>query len=130
MGGKPFILETAIVPMQLAPTLDERELRAGQSLYGMLSTKYGLLDQYEEQFLEVTVPTSRQRTLLELPSRENVVRVRGISYTEDNLPFDCFEQVYPARQFVFFVSGMQKKHLLPSHDSGDWSVTALGKVQD
>lgn len=127
VNGKPFILETAIIPMQLAPTLDEKWLRDGKSLYGMLSTKYGLLDQYEEQFLEVTVPTAPQRTLLELPTRENVVRVRGISYTEDNVPFDCFEQVYPAQQFVFFVSGSQKKHLLPSQNSGDWSVTPLGK---
>jgi GntR family transcriptional regulator len=124
---KPVILETALIPMQLAPTLDEKWLRDGKSLYGMLSTKYGLLDQYEEQFLEVTVPTARERKLLELPTRENVVRVRGVSYTSENVPFDCFEQVYPAQQFVFFVSGSQKKHLLPSHHSGDWTVTHLGK---
>lgn len=124
---KPVILETAVVPMQLAPTLDEKWLRDGKSLYGMLSTKYGLIDQYEEQFLEVTVPTANERKLLSLPTRENVVRVRGVSYTADNAPFDCFEQVYPAGQFVFFVSGSQKKHLLPSHQFSDWSVTPLGK---
>ncbi len=125
LNGKPMIAETAVIPMQLAPTLDEAWLKAGKSLYGHLATKYGLLDQHEDQFLEVTVPTSAQRKLLELPTRENIVRVRGVSYTEEGTPFDCFEQIYPAQQFVFFVSGSQQKHLLPASNSDDWGVTPL-----
>ena len=125
LDGKPVIAESAVIPMQLAPTLDEEWLRDGKSLYGFLSTKYGLIDQHEEQFLEVTVPTSQERTQLSLPTRENIVRVRGVSFSADGIPFDCFQQIYPARQFVFFVSGSQQKHLLPSTNTGDWSVSPL-----
>lgn len=127
LNGKPMIAETAVIPLQLAPTLDEDWLRAGKSLYGFLATKYGLIDQHEEQFLEVTVPSAHERSQLDLPTRENIVRVRGVSYSEDGTPFDCFQQIYPARQFVFFVSGSQQKHLLPSANPSDWSVTPLTK---
>lgn len=125
LDGKPVIAESAVIPMQLVPTLDEEWLRDGKSLYGFLATKYGLIDQHEEQFLEVTVPTSQERSQLSLPTRENIVRVRGVSFNADGIPFDCFQQIYPARQFVFFVSGSQQKHLLPSTNSGDWSVSPL-----
>ena len=125
VAGQPVMLEVARIPLQLAPTLDEAWLSEGKSLYGMLSTKYNLLDQYEEQTLQVVVPTTEERRLLRLNSGSHVVHVRGVSYTEDGTPFDCFEQTYAADQFVFFVSGSQKKHLLPAHHAGDWSSTPL-----
>lgn len=125
LDGKPVIAESAVIPMQLVPKLDEQWLRDGKSLYGFLATKYGLIDQHEEQFLEVTVPSSHERTQLSLPTRESIVRVRGVSFNADGIPFDCFQQIYPARQFVFFVSGSQQKHLLPSTNTGDWSVSPL-----
>ena len=125
VGSTPLIVETARIPLQLAPTIDERWLAAGKSLYGMLATKYNLLDQHEEQSLEVVTPEAGDRKLLGLAARASAVRIRGVSYTQAGVPFDCFEQVYPADQFTFFVSGSQKKHLLPAHHGGDWSVTPL-----
>jgi DNA-binding GntR family transcriptional regulator len=126
MGGQPVILETARIPLQVAPTIDEKWLSQGKSLYGMLATTYGLFDQYEEQTLQVVAPTADERRLLNLSTSAQVVSVRGVSYTEDGAPFDCFEQTYAAEQFAFFVSGSQKKHLLPAHHVGDWFATPLG----
>ena len=125
LSGRPVILETARIPIQIAPVLDQEWLAAGKSLYGLLSTTYGLFDQHEEQLLEVCTADAFQRAQLELPTKESVVRIRGVSSTEDGTPFDCFEQVYPAAQFAFFVSGTQQKHLLPAHQAGEWGTTAL-----
>lgn len=125
MGGTPAIIERAVLPLQLVPALDEKVLSSGGSLYSFLSEKYGLVDSYEEQYLEVTVPSPQERAWLELPAREQVVAIKGVSFDEAGTPFDCYMQVYPARRFAFFVSGSQERRLLTARDADDWTVTAL-----
>ena len=68
LGDKPLIVETAMIPVALAPDLD-RAYSAG-SLYETLATRYGLDDDYEEQVLDVIHATSDVRSLLRLqPAR-------------------------------------------------------------
>ena len=100
-------------------------MRRGKSLYAFLADKHGLVDHQEEQFLEVVVPTVAERSLLNLPGREQVVRIRAVSFTEDGTPFDCFQQIYPSRQFVFHVSGSRERRLLPTSNGADWGVASL-----
>ncbi|CAB4966035.1 MAG: UTRA domain-containing protein [Actinobacteria bacterium] len=123
--GRPVILERAVLPLHLVPALDEELLAAGGSLYGYLRDAYGLVDSVEEQCLEVTMPSADQRARLSLPARELVVTVRGVSFHDDGTPFDCFTQVYPARQFAFYVSGSHGRRLLAATEGDDWSVRPL-----
>ena len=125
LDARPVIVETAVLPLQLVPALDEEWLRQGKSLYGFLADQHGLLDHHEEQLLAVVVPTVAERNLLKLPGREQVVRIRAVSFTEDGTPFDCFQQTYPSRQFVFYVSGSRERRLLPTTDGDDWGVAPL-----
>ncbi|MGI9008798.1 MAG: GntR family transcriptional regulator [Streptosporangiaceae bacterium] len=122
LDGRPAVLETSVIPVALAPELDALLSRLGGSLYDLLAAEYGLVDSYEEQYLEVIGPAQEEGRLLELPPRAQVVRIRGVSADEDGVPFDCFEQLYPASQFAFAFSGSATRQLLPAPGSRDWTV--------
>lgn len=125
LRGSPVVCETAMLPLQLVPALDRERLASGGSLYAYLAEAYGLADAHEEQYLEVALASADERALLGLAARDQVVRIRGVSYTADGTPFDCFEQTYPTRQFVFYSSGSQNRRLLPHADLRDWGVDPI-----
>ncbi len=120
--GRAMILERAVLPVALVPTIDEAALRAGGSLYRFLARRYGLVDEYAEQYLEVSSPTAVEQRLLGLPARRSVTRVRGVSFTAAGTPFDCFEQVSPAGDFAFYLAGQTNRHVLQASDIRDWRV--------
>ena len=120
LGDKPLIVETAMIPVALAPDLD-RAYSAG-SLYETLATRYGLDDDYEEQVLDVIHATSDVRSLLRLNPRALVVRIRGITRDTTGTPFDAFEQVYPASEFAFSIAGKTNRQLHRGDIVQDWSA--------
>ncbi|MGH2843406.1 MAG: GntR family transcriptional regulator [Solirubrobacteraceae bacterium] len=126
LDGRPAIVETAIIPLALAPALDELRERLTGSLYEALADRYGLRDDHEEQYLEVGAASAEERRLLALAAGAQVVRLRGVSMTVEGVPFDCFEQVYPATEFVFYISGGTEKRLLSSLGSWDMNVSPRG----
>jgi DNA-binding GntR family transcriptional regulator len=113
IGSRPMISEQSVIPVRLAPTLDADALYDGASLYDLLARKHGLVDAFEEQCLDITVPTAADRKVLRLSARERVARIRGVSFTADGTPFDCFQQVYPADGFAFYLSGRTDRHVVP-----------------
>ncbi len=122
LDGHPAVLETSVIPVALAPELDTLVGRLDGSLYDLLAAEYDLVDSYEEQYLEVLTPTQEEARLLELPARAQVVRIRGLSADGTGLPFDAFEQLYPASQFAFAFSGSATRQLLPAPGNRDWEV--------
>ena len=122
LDDRPAVLETSVIPVALAPELDSLLSRLDGSLYDLLAAEYGLVDTYEEQYLEVVTPTQEESRLLDLPPRAQVVRIRGISANQHGVPYDCFEQLYPASQFAFAFSGSATRQLLPAPGSKDWTV--------
>jgi GntR family transcriptional regulator len=125
IDGRPMIAEQAVVPVSLAPGLDARTAEVADSLYRLLARRYGLDDDYEEQFLEVVAPDTEERRLLELGRGDQVVRLRGVSFDTRGRPFDCFQQVYPASEVVFSISGQTARHVFRGADLRDWSVAPL-----
>ena len=125
VDGRPTIAERAVIPVELAPGLDARSAEIADSLYRLLARRYGLDDDYEEQFLEVVTPSGEERRLLELARGDQVVRLRGVSFDKHSRPFDCFEQVYPAEEVVFSISGQTARHVFRGSDLRDWSVTPV-----
>ncbi len=125
IDGQPLIVEDALIPQRLAPDLGRQLGMLSGSLYELLARDHGLVDDHEEQYLEVITAGRRERRLLELPARAKVARLRGVSFTAQGVPFDCFEQVYPADEFVFYISGQTARRLLRPADLNDWGVTAV-----
>jgi DNA-binding GntR family transcriptional regulator len=125
IDGRPMIVEQAVIPVALAPGLDTRTAEVADSLYRLLARRFGLEDDYEEQFLEVVAPSSDERRLLELDEGAQIVRLRGVSFAPHGLPFDCFQQVYPASEVVFSISGQTSRHVFRGTDLRDWSVTPV-----
>ena len=104
----------------LAPDLRDRQDELEQSLYGLLARRYGLVDDYEEQYLEVGAAGAAERRRLELPAKARIVRLQGVSFAAGDVPFDCFEHVYPAEAFAFYISGRTSRRLLPAQELAGW----------
>lgn len=126
LGSTPKVLETAVLPLSLVPSLDEAHLAAGGSLYELLADRYGYTDDFVEQAIEVDEPTAWERQHLGLSVKDNVVRIRGVSLGADGVAFDSFQQTYPAHDFVFYVSGTSRQRLVEPHRDGTWAVRPLG----
>jgi GntR family transcriptional regulator len=120
IDGRPMVLEQARVPQALAPDLRRWQDELSQSLYGLLARRYGLVDDYEEQYLEVGTAGAAERRRLELTARERIVRLQGVSFAAGDVAFDCFEHVYPAEAFAFYISGRTSRRLLPAQDLAGW----------
>jgi len=124
VNGEPKVYETAVIPVVLAPGLDRYTGQLSGSLYELLADRYGLEDQAEEQYLEVAAADDDERRLLRLPSKSQVVRLRGLSTDQNGTPFDCFTQVYPALEFGFYISGGTSRGLFRTTSWDGWGVTA------
>jgi len=125
IGGQPAVAETSLIPVVLAPNLDQMVSRMTGSLYDLLASECGLEDEYEEQYLEVIMPSQQERRLLNIPPRTQAVRIRGLSMDRAGTPFDCFEQLYPAAEFAFAISGSASRHLFPTPRFQDWDLRSL-----
>jgi len=119
IDGQPLVVEQALIPQALAPDLGRRRKELSGSLYDLLAESHGLVDDHEEQYLEVREAGGRERRLLALGARARIVRLRGVSFTADDVPFDCF---YPADEFVFYISGQTARRLFRPADLRDWGV--------
>ncbi len=112
LRDKPAILERAILPLNLVPNLDQDKLASGASLYRFLSETHGLDDTHIEQFFEVVTPSRMEQHNLKIGSDELVVRIRGVSFTANDVAFDCWQQTYRASDFIFSISGVAERRLL------------------
>lgn len=126
LGSAPKVLEKAVLPLSIVPSLDESRIAGGESLYGFLAERYGFTDDFVEQVFEVDQPNSWEREHLRLTTKDNVVRIRGVSVNAAGVAFDSFQQTYPAREFLFYVSGNSGPRLMEPDDNGPWSVRPLG----
>lgn len=126
LGSAPKVLEKAVLPLSIVPALDENRLADGESLYDFLAERYGFTDDFVEQVFEVDHPNSWEREHLRLATKDYVVRIRGVSVNGAGVAFDSFQQTYPAREFLFYVSGSSSPRLMEPDNNGPWSVRPLG----
>ena len=66
--------------------------------------------------------------LLAVPARTLLVRIRGLSMDTSGTPFDCFEQLYPATQFAFAISGSTSRRLFTTPEFQHWAVRAMPRT--
>jgi DNA-binding GntR family transcriptional regulator len=122
IAGQPRILETAHIPVALAPDLDAYAESLTGSLYSLLRERYGIEDAAEEQYLAVVAPTAEEARLLQLTKRSLVARLRGLSLDNSGVAFDSFEQVYPASDFIFCISEGGTRRLVEQPELSQWDV--------
>lgn len=122
IGPAAAMLEEATVPLALAPDLDLDALGGGASLYGLLAERHGVREARAEQFLRFSIASPSEARLLSLPPRASVARLRGVTFTALGVPFDCFQHVYPAHEFVFSMSNSPRRARLVPHPDVDWVV--------
>lgn len=128
LRDKPAILERAILPLHLVPSLDQEKLANGDSLYRFLFESHGLNDTHIEQFFEVVQPSRIEQQNLNIDSDELVVRIRGVSFTADDVAFDCWQQTYRACDFIFSISGVGERRLMKAENISPWSVSPFPRV--
>ena len=117
-----MVVEASVIPVELAPDLDRHHEELTGSLYELLERHYSLKDASEEQYLEVPRRAPNSGGFSISSAQASVVRIRGLSIETSGRPFDCFEQVYPATDFVFYLSGGDTRQFLVSSATKDWSV--------
>lgn len=126
-GSERTVAERAIIPLSLVPAIDEAQLQGGRSLYELLAERYGIVEAYSEQVFQVDRPSQWEREQLHLKADDSVMRVRGVSYTDDDVPFDSYQQSYRASEYLFYVQGARTSpRLLDAGAAGTWNVRALG----
>ncbi len=126
-GDQRTVAERAIIPLSLVPALDEAQLAEGRSLYELLAERYGIVEAYAEQVFQVDRPSQWEREQLRLEHSDTVMRVRGVSYTEDDIAFDSYHQTYRADEYLFYVQGSRTSpRLLNPESAGSWGVRTLG----
>jgi GntR family transcriptional regulator len=130
LRDKPAILERAILPLNLVPSLQQDELAGGGSLYRFLAEHHGLNDAHIEQFFEVVQPNKVEQTNLQIGSDELVVRIRGVSFTADDIAFDCWQQTYRASDFIFSISGVAERKILNSSKIAPWGINSFPQVSN
>ncbi|TDP89824.1 GntR family transcriptional regulator [Leucobacter luti] len=129
-GGRLTVAERATIPLSLVPAIDEEQLADGSSLYELLAQRYGIVEAYAEQVFQVDRPSQWEREQLELSPTDVVMRVRGVSYTEDDVAFDSYQQTYRADEYVFYVQGRRSdSQLVRPGAGGSWAVRSLGSAQ-
>ena len=128
LRDKPAILERAILPLNLVPNLDQDKLASGASLYRFLAESHGLNDTHIEQFFEVVQPSQMEQQNLKIGSGELVVRIRGVSFTADDVAFDCWQQTYRASDFIFSISGVAERRLMKAETTSLWSVNPFPTI--
>lgn len=126
VGATAPILERAVLPVVRVPVLDEAYLRAGNSMYAYLEREHGLTDATTEQAIQVDQPSPEERRILGVKGTAPIVRIRGISLDANGTAFDCYEQVYGASDFIFYVTSVDRRELLRPNNRGDWLVEPLG----
>lgn len=126
LKGQPKVVEKAILPLSRVPSLDKERLANGDSLYDYLEEKFSLTDTFVEQFFQVDLPTKWEQKHLRVAAKDSVVRVRGVSFSTDELAFDSYQQTYRAHDFMFYVAGSQSPKLVEPVDNGEWTVEQLG----
>ena len=67
VDATPFCIETSHIPANRVPGLAAEDLTAGQSLYGLLRTRYGIATVSGERVIGVARCTEQQAKLLQLP---------------------------------------------------------------
>ncbi|WP_277630708.1 GntR family transcriptional regulator [Atopococcus tabaci] len=105
--GTPICLEVASIPYHMVSSLSKKQVT--QSLYHTLETEKGISLERAEQTISATLASERVAELLDMKRGEAILRLRQVSYSKDNTPFEYVRTQYAGERFEFYVEGSGDK---------------------
>ncbi len=103
----PFCIETSHLPASLVPDLHAEDLMAGQSLYGLLKSRYGLEIAGTERLIGVTHLTDLEARLLQLKPGGPALLLRLVAFDEAGRAVEYMTSVNHPQLVVFKTSKAQ-----------------------
>lgn len=101
VNGKPFCIETSYLPAARFPDLHAEDLMAGQSLYGLMQSRYGLTARVSEREISVGACTELEARLLELAPAEASLVLRVTAKDDAGRPVEYMKSVNNPHLVVF-----------------------------
>jgi GntR family transcriptional regulator len=90
--GEPMGLQTALIPLALAPGLSEEHFESA-SLYEILETKYGLVASRAQETHTAILLESREAKLLKAKLGAPALAAERVTYLADRRPFEMVHSV-------------------------------------
>lgn len=102
----PLLLETSHLPAGRCPGLEKADLAAA-SLYALLETNYHLTVYHATQTLEATTISAYEQALFSLEAGTAMLLVEGVTYDQQEQPFEYFKAVYRGDRFKFVLKSQR-----------------------
>ena len=102
VDGEPLSLQTAYLPAELCPNLDEADLTS--SLYRLLETRYGLRLWTGKEILRARCPTPYEAELLQVQEAMPVMYMERVTYAVHGAAVEYLEAVWRGDRYDFKVT--------------------------
>ncbi len=102
VDGEPLSLETAYLPVQLCPNLEENDLT--QSLYLLLESRYGLRLWTGREILRARGANPYEAHLLDIKEKTPLMSMERLTYAANGLPVEYLEAVWRGDRYDFIVT--------------------------
>lgn len=96
--GEPMAIQTAHIPVSLAPDL-VRENFGRASLYAVLEKKYGIVPSHAREIHSAVLLNAEDSRILGLPEGSLGLAAKRITYLENNCPFELVHSVMRADRY-------------------------------
>ncbi len=97
----PIAVEEVFIPESLCPDMDKLDLTT--SLYHLLKSNYSIEISYIDNKIEAVKAEKEDRQLLMLSSGEPVLKISGISYTQEGKKLFYESDIYRANKYNYNV---------------------------
>ncbi|MEZ4737677.1 MAG: GntR family transcriptional regulator, partial [Caldilineaceae bacterium] len=102
----PLLLETSHLPAHLCSGLETVDL-AECSLYTWLATEYQLTGHRATQTVEATTVNDYEQRLFQLVAGTAMLLVEGVTYDQEDRPFEYFKTIYRGDRFKFVLKSQR-----------------------
>jgi GntR family transcriptional regulator len=102
VDGEPLSLQTAYLPFEMCPKLEENDLTS--SLYGLLETHYGLRLWTGKEILRARCATPYEAELLRIKEDMPVMYMERTTYAADGVAVEYLEAVWRGDRYDFKVT--------------------------
>lgn len=101
VNDTPFCIETTHLPASRVPGLAAEDLMAGQSLYSLLDTRYGIKSAHGTRTIGVSTPTKFETEALQLPPHASTLLLRMVAFDAEEVPIEYVRSVNHPSHVIF-----------------------------
>jgi GntR family transcriptional regulator len=101
VNDTPFCIETSHIPAIRVPGLAAEDLMAGQSLYALLDTRYGIKSVHGTRTISVNAPTKFETEALQLPPNASTLLLRMVAFDAADVPIEYVRSVNHPTHVIF-----------------------------